>query len=234
MTQKPYLLGKKASPSTGHWWIRFVAIIALVNFTLVVFNETYIFFRHFYLKYIPAVVSVYDPVKSILPDAQINHYLNQVDRLAAEINTQGLEEAATEKLLQNLRQESLIILDDPSFLISNQIGILAKIKREIQAHTDTPSVRNSFRTPANLAFSKFWRAENLAQLGTEKELDFFNEQIRPLLHKTYFRALNEQGQLEDNFWKIDRWFMIFFALEFLRKTILRKSSIQSRGLGKFC
>lgn len=212
MTQKKNLLDKNPSHSTGHWWTKLVAAIALINYLLVLFNYSYIPFRHTYLKYVPVVVSAYDPVKGIQPHSPIHNYLNKVDALAEQINNQGLEEETTQQLLKNLRQESLVILDNTTFLIANQLGILAKLKDDIQHHTNTLS--------ANAAFSQFWSPEHLTEIGIRKELEFFNNQIRPLLKITYFRSVNKNGQLVDNFWKIDLFFMIFFALEFFRKSIL--------------
>ncbi|ACK70373.1 conserved hypothetical protein [Gloeothece citriformis PCC 7424] len=224
MIQKLNILKNPQVTYTTDWWAKIVAIIALINFSLVLFNFSYLPLRSSYLKTIPAIVSIYDPVKGIQPHTEINDYLTQVDLLTEYINQQGLEGNATEQLIQNLRQKSLILINDPSFLSFHQLGILAKLKYQIQTHTHTLS--------ANLAFNQFWNREHLAEVGVQQELDFFNRKIRPLLEITYFRAIDNQGNLIDNFGKIDLFFIIFFALEFLRKSILCSRQKPEQPIGK--
>ncbi|HLO49178.1 MAG TPA: hypothetical protein VK211_12240 [Kamptonema sp.] len=55
---------KQGSP-WGIYWAKASAILALVNFLLVIFNFSYIQLRPVYLRYLPSVVTVYDPIKGL-------------------------------------------------------------------------------------------------------------------------------------------------------------------------
>lgn len=49
----------------NHSWNKLIAIIALINYGLVLFNLTYLPARSFYGQTLPLVIQLYDPVKAI-------------------------------------------------------------------------------------------------------------------------------------------------------------------------
>ncbi len=195
------------------FWAKIVAVIALINFILVLFNMSYLPLRDVYLKRIPALVIIYDPVKAIEPHPETTYYLATVDRLEKEIKQEGLQGEKTENLLANLQQQSLTLLDENPFLISNKLGTLAKIKRLMRHQFDTLSAKS--------AFYQLWSQEYFQSVGVEKALGFFDQKIRPLLASNYFRPIDENGLYIDEFWRIDGIFMVFFFLEIIRKAVWR-------------
>src|SRR4028118_1238796 len=82
------------------WWAKLSALIALFNLALVLFNITYVPLRDFYLRQLPGVVALYDPVKGIEPHPVTVKYLNTVDQLSAQLPQAGLPEAQTQQLLE--------------------------------------------------------------------------------------------------------------------------------------
>jgi hypothetical protein len=79
-----------------------------------------------------------------------------------------------------------------------------------------PNQENS----AKQSFRQFWSQDYLGLNGVRGELNFFSEEIRPLIETNYYRPIGENGEFIDRFWKIDLPFVILFGLEFLARTWL--------------
>ncbi len=195
------------------FWNKVVAVIAIINFILVIFNVSYIPLRDVYLKRIPAIVTLYDPIKAIEPHPETTYYLQTVDELEQEIEQNGLEAKSTEILLDSLQKQSLTLLDENPFLISNKLATLATIKRLVRHEFNSLSAKNGFY--------QLWSKEYFQSVGTTEALDFFNSKLRPLLASNYFRPIDENGLYVDEFWRIDSVFVLFFFLEIMRKAIWR-------------
>lgn len=214
---KPIIVEKSEKKN---WLAKVIALIALVNFLLVLFNLSYIHLRDFYFQKLPAVVQIYDPWKKIEAHPDTTHYLQTVDLLTEQINEQGLEAPLTEELFAELRQESVDLLTENPFLINNKLGTLAKLEGRMEYRLNTLSTKE--------AFNRFWTSEYFAQVSPSEALTFFDSKIRPLLELNYFRNIDENGQFIDEFWKIDIFFNIFFAIEFFTKTLW--NSTNQRGI----
>lgn len=194
----------------NHLWSKLVAIIALTNFLLVVFNLSYISLRDLYYQYIPAITHIYDPIKSIEPHPDTQRYLQTVENFKFELTRSALTENSTQLLLFGLQQQSKDILTENPFLVSNKFGTFAKLKRRIQSHLDLPSAQE--------AFTKFWSTQYWEEADATEELNFFETKIQPLLEVNYYRNTDNNGQFIDLFWLIDIYFVVFFAIEFLFRT----------------
>ena len=95
-------------------------------------------------------------------------------------------------------------------LSSNQLGTFAKLKHRMEYHLQTRSTKE--------AFNRFWSQEYLSQGNTTGELVFFTDKIEPLLKTNYYRRINANGIEVDNFWRIDLFFILFFAVEYIIHT----------------
>ncbi len=197
-------------PRRGLWFERFLAAVVLVDFGLVLFDLTYISFRNFYLRELPAVTSLYDPLKGIEPHRDTQHYLNSVNQLERQLAQSGLRGAQIEPLLADLRDQSIAMVDEDPFRVANKSGTLEKIKNRMRSHLGSESSKQAFRT--------FWSQAHLTQGGWLQELGFFNREIRPLIETNYFRPIGETGDFVDRFWQIDLVFIGFFGIEFLART----------------
>ena len=193
------------------WWQKLVALIALINFIFVLFNLSYLSFRDFYLENIPFLVRTYDLVKAVEPHPDTSTYLQTSDRLIQKI-TQGESIADAAELLASLRQQSIYLIEENPFLSSNQLSTFAKLKHRMEYRLQTRSTKK--------AFNRFWSQEYLSQGNTAQELAFFTNKIKPLLKTNYYRRINANGREIDHFWRIDIFFMLFFALEYLVRTLI--------------
>ncbi len=194
------------------WWSKIVALIALINLILVLFNISYIPFRDFYLRHIPIVVKVYDPVKEIEPHPDTTYYLETVERFKLELAQSGLDAQESTLILADLRQQSQILIAENPFDVANKFGTFAKLKRRMEYH-----VNSSY---SQQAFAQFWSEDYLSEVGVENALTFFDQKIRPLLEVNYFRLVDENGQYLDHFWKIDAVFIAFLMLDFLGRSLI--------------
>lgn len=195
--------------SKSNWWKNLIAVVAVINLVLVLFNLSYIPLRDVYLKHIPAV-TVYDSVKSIEPHPVTQRYLNTVDFLETHLQESGLQANSTTALFANLRQQSIDILTENPFLTANKFSTFATLNRRMEYHMDILSAKE--------AITQFWSQDYFNRVGSEEALSFFDSKIRPLFEVNYYRVVDENGQFVDRFWLIDIGFVIFFSLEFLVRT----------------
>ncbi|MEG4054668.1 MULTISPECIES: hypothetical protein [unclassified Microcoleus] len=61
-------------------WAKFSALVALVNFLLVLFHFSYLQLRPVYQSYFPGLVKIYDPIKGIDSSLQNPEYLKSADQ----------------------------------------------------------------------------------------------------------------------------------------------------------
>ncbi len=197
--------------SQNSWGQKIIALVALINLIFVLFNLSYLPLRDTYFNHIPALVGIYDPVKAIEPHPDTTAYLQTSDRLIQKI-TAGESISDTENLLASLRQQSIYLIEENPYSSSNQLETFAKLKHRMEYRLQTRSTKE--------AFSRFWSQEYLSQADTAQELAFFANKIEPLLRTNYYRRINASGIEVDNFWRIDLFFMLFFAIEYLIRSSL--------------
>lgn len=201
------------SPSANYhprWLERLVALLALANFILVIFDWSYVRLRGFYWRTIPSLTQLYDPVKGIQPHPETQNYLNQLDRLSQNLAQTDIKSSEAQKLLAELRQSSQQLIQDNPFEDGNQSHLLAKINQELRTRTRQLNARDGFAT--------FWSSPYLAQAGWQSELEFFNTRLRPLIASNYYREIDSYGQMVNYFWMIDLPFVLVFAIDFLVRT----------------
>lgn len=240
--QKLTPVNRKRKLHQSLWFERGMAFIASANFLLVLFDLSYIPLRNFWLQGritlpllnqtlqvpMPAIAKWYDPIKGIEPYRDTQQYLQRVDDLQKtlgltevrsqptdpEIITQRLRSQQAAEILEDLRRRSEEIVDTNPFQLANKTGTLERIKNRMRVHVPNPenSSKESFR--------RFWSQNHLQVQGVQGELNFFNQEIRPLIETNYFRSIGENGEFTDYFWLLDLPFVILFGLEFLLRTKL--------------
>lgn len=217
---------------------RIVAILSVLNFGLILFDLTYIPLRDIWLngkvtvgkikiasyefdgitlKILPQSlrekVIKYDVIKGIQPYRDTQEYLKEVKRLEDSINKFGLDSEETANILENLRQMSANMISEDPFRIANKSGTLEIIKNRMRDHMsyyiDNP------RDSSTIAFTSFWTKTNLQNNNLEKQLAFFNEDIKPLIRTNFFRPIGENGQFVDYFGLIDFPFILIIFTDFI-------------------
>ena len=172
------------------WWSQLVALIALINLILVLFNFSYLPLRDIYLSNAPLLVRIYDPIKGIEPHPNTEAYLKTSDRLQEQIPRTGLT-TETAKLLASLREQSIFLIEENPFLAADKSGTFAKLKHRMEYRLQTRSAKE--------AFNRFWSFEYLSNTDTANELAFFDDKIAPLLKVNYYRRIDANGMNIDRF-----------------------------------
>lgn len=222
---------------------RLVAILAVFNFFLVLFDLSYIPLRDFwlhgqvrlgylelgpiksegiYLELLPPSLSKfivqYDVIKGILPYKDTEEYLKTVEELKGRIDNLNSPEVAN--ILSDLRRRSKEMIETNPFQLANKTGALEKIKSRMRRYVVTPD--NS----AKKSFEKFWTQEHLKG-KTVQEIEFFEQKIQPLIETNYYRSIGENGEFIDYFELIDFPFFVIFVIDFLGRTWLISHSYSS-------
>ena len=134
---------KQSSLIQNSWGQKFIALIALVNLLLVLFNLSYLPLRDVYYNHTPYLVRIYDPVKAIKPHPDTTAYLQTSDRLMQKI-ARGESIIDAEELLASLRQQSIYLIEENPFLSSNQLSNFAKLKHRMEYRLQTRSTKEAF------------------------------------------------------------------------------------------
>ncbi|BAZ53124.1 hypothetical protein NIES4103_57960 [Nostoc sp. NIES-4103] len=191
---------------------RLMALIAIVNLALVLFNLSYIPLRDFYLRRIPEIIQIYDPIKGIEPNRETENYLKKVKVLEEQVSQTGLTSPEVKTQLEEVSRLSRDMIDGNPFAAAGKSGTLEKIKNRMRDRTNHES--------AKVAFATFWSPAYLSQKGWLSEINFFNKQIAPLIATNYYRQIGENGEFYDRFWLIDLPFVGLFAIELLVRCFL--------------
>ena len=214
------------------WYERVIALLALFNLMLVLFDLNYISLRNFWLhgkvqllikigrlelelpqeplKILPFRVSDwYDWVKGIEPYRDTKQYLQRVEDLENQIIQVGMPNL-DDTILEDLRDRSVKMIETNPFLIARKTGTLERIKNKMRRH-----IFNTREASATEAFNIFWSREYLIQKGVRQELNFFDRDIKPLIETNFYRPVGENGEFVDNFGLIDLPFSLIFVLDFL-------------------
>ncbi|MEM6717158.1 MAG: hypothetical protein AAF622_19000, partial [Cyanobacteria bacterium P01_C01_bin.147] len=113
--------------TTSLWFERFVAILAVINLLLVLFDISYIRFRDIYLQFVPDFTQWYGEVfKGIVPERTTVKYLNTIDQLEEQVAQTGLQSLQAESLLADLQIQSEAIIDENPFEIADKSGTLER------------------------------------------------------------------------------------------------------------
>ncbi len=202
------------------WFQRLIALIAVADLGLVLFDLSYVPWRDLYIQ--PVVIEgrtlvpkffltrFYDPIKGIEPHRDTQRYLATVDQLQTQLAQTGPQGSGVENLLQSLRDQSAALIQENPFELAGKTGTLEKIKNRLRDRVGNESATRSFET--------FWSRAYLEQVGWPQALSFFNQRIRPPLETNYWRVTGENGQFVDDFWRIDLFFIGIFGLEFLARS----------------
>ena len=188
-----------------------MATIASIGFIVSIFDLTYIPCRDFYFRNLPIVVR-YDRVKGIEPHRETQRYLNAVEQLQLTVKQTGLTSSQTQIWLQELDTLSVSMIQNNPFQVAGKTGNLEQIKNYVRDRVQNQSAKGAFAT--------FWSQDYLTKVGWEREIAFYDRQIKPLLVTNYYRRLNQSGNYVDNFWQIDLIFIGIFAGELLGRIFL--------------
>lgn len=192
------------------WFEKLMAVVAIADVGLVLFDLTYIPLRDFYYRHVPVVQGWYDDIKGIEPYRDTAQYIELVDQLEAQVAETGIQSPQVAPILDELRDRSEAIIDENPFQLANKTGSLERIKKEIRDRMERDSAKDAFR--------EFWTREYLRDTGWNNAIEFFDDEIRPKMATNYFRSISIRGSFTDRFWMLDIGFISIFGLEFIART----------------
>ncbi|WP_404783386.1 hypothetical protein [Altericista sp. CCNU0014] len=207
-------LPRKPAPISNPWLKKLnalLALVALANLGLVLFDASYIRFRDLYFRYLPQLTQRYDWVKGIEPFRDTEQYLTVADQLEMAIAQKGLKSPQVSQALADLRDRSVSMVQEDPFRIANKSGNLERLKNRMRQHMKTKSSRDAFRA--------FWSLQHLNEQNWRAELAFFDRNFRPIIAANYFRPIDESGDFVNRFWILDIGFVGLFAADLLVRVI---------------
>ncbi|MBI41741.1 MAG: hypothetical protein CMF59_19270 [Leptospiraceae bacterium] len=208
------------------------ALVAFANICLVVFDASYLWkipyarmtFRDVYLDYAPGLVKKYDPVKGIESHRFVDSYNEEISNLKSALGELAENPADLQARQTSVQsREALIEMTvdminrrgvDSHFYLAEKDGVLERIKHKMRE--EYPNEEDS----AKDAFREFFSQENLNPDNYNEKFKFFDSEVMYLMNQNYFRWIGEDGEKKDFFHLIDRWFVLFFLLDFLARWII--------------
>lgn len=202
-----------------------VAMIALLNFGLVLLDLSYIPLRNVYRVIAPDLTEWYgQQFKGITPHPFTVGYLEKVTELEDLVAESGLSATAIEARLAELRTASNDMITENPFAVANKSGTLERIKELMRRHVEaTP---HQLFESASEAFATFWTNEYLSQAGYPSQVQFFDQEIRPLIKTNYYRGIGFNGKPANNFIAIDSLFIAIFSVELLLRVLFLRRRYQ--------
>ena len=181
--------------------------LAGLNLLLLLFDFTYLWVRPVYVRHLPWVAGIYDPVKGIEPHPTTSGYLAAVDELAAALDES--RDPAPE--LARLRELSTDLIEADPFAPQREHD-LARVTFQVLQALERPATDAARPELTRAAFDAWWSG---GPGRAERRLAVFDAEIRPIFEANYFRRLGPRGSAPvDRFWLIDLPFLLLFAIEF--------------------
>ena len=229
---RPRWQGLRPQQNAVAWrrWDRMVAIIATLNLAWVLVDLSYIPLRNFWLQrnlypvpslplvvplpWLPDITPVLDPLKGIRPHRETQAYLDGFKRLDQALQTDSSLES-TITLLKQQQKLTENLISSQRLLSSNNASALDQLKNRLRARTGLNSAQQS----ADLLLSE----GHINQSGWNRERQFWNQQILPLVEINYWRSIDENGRPTDLSWRVDAPFQLLFLLDIVLRCLRLKS-----------
>jgi hypothetical protein len=218
---RPRWQGLKPQQNAGAWrrWDRMVAIIATLNLAWVLVDLSYIPLRNFWLQrnlpWLPDITPVLDPLKGIEPHRETQAYLDGFKRLDQALQTDSSLGLPSITLLKQQQKLTENLISSQRLLSSSSAAALDQLKNRLRARTGLNSAQQS----ADLLLSQ----GHINQSGWNRERQFWNQQILPLVEINYWRSIDENGRPTDLSWRVDTPFQLLFLLDIVLRCLRLKS-----------
>lgn len=194
-------------------WDLFMVWVVFINLCLILFDLSYLWLRPTYLRYLPPVTRIWDPVLGIEPHPLIGDLTAAAAEAARLLDVDPSSPRLAERL-DGLAALTLRVFVENPFERSGQDEALGAIK-EVMAR-ETGHATSQLRNPQVLgAIARdYWSGP--PELLRHR-FALFADQVEPRLAMTYFRGYDLDGRLVDHFWKIDLPFLALFWVEFMAR-----------------
>lgn len=200
----------------GLAWDLFMVWVALINLWLILFDLTYLWARPVYLRTVPVLVRLYDPVKGIEPHPLTEEFLRELD-LTRQLLERSPDSPRVEGRVRILRELTLRILQENPFERSGESQAYEIFLEDVARYAGTTA--DALRNPDRLreAVEKLWPRD---ARELRYRLDRFDPRLESALRLNYYRGFDRSGRLVDHFWKLDLPFLVIFWFEFVARWVL--------------
>lgn len=181
--------------------------LALLNLVLLLFDFTYLRFRTWYLRHVPVVTRLYDPVKGIEPNPLVAGYLE----LAAALGGSP-SETERARLLEELRRTGREIEESQPFARVGQQADARIFDHRLREFVAARDGLEAATLTSPRALERLWSPRDDAALAAT--LAFFARDLAPILEANYYRAFDAGGDFVDYGWLVDLPFLLLFSVEF--------------------
>lgn len=147
------------------------------------------------------LVPFYDPWKGIERDARLDEFLLRYAALKRKVDD-GISPAG---------EETSQLIAFYHTLFEEREGPRAGVAAAVDAALTNHFAIGKIASPISVFFSP----DRLVNANRNGEFAYFDRSIVPILNRLYLRAIEPDGLPADFFYRIDRWFVLFFFLEFL-------------------
>lgn len=148
------------------WGEKFLAFIVLCNVMLIIFNQSYLLLRDFYLK-----LDIWLQTWIETPQEK---YVKKINQLQQVVEREGIDSVRAKILLGELREKTrLLFIEELPFRVLDQYGVLGTIRSRIQNRMQVNDTEK--------AFEKFWQPDYLLGSNFDQKMAFLREEIGYLL-----------------------------------------------------
>lgn len=195
-------------------WDFFMLQAVILNLHLIVFDLTYLTLRPYYLTHLPVITKFYDPFLGIEPHRTTDDYLLMVDEYSRILATPDSQEKteAIQTFSQKLIEQSEKIISENPFEKAGLTANLQQIKHEIKKKYEGEMGISPENSSSKEALKWFWTYD---PKNVTQHIEFFKEEIYPLIKPNYYRHYGLNGKYKDEFFKLDLPFFLLFLIEFL-------------------
>jgi hypothetical protein len=167
-----------------------MAIVAVADLGLVFFDMSYVPWRDFYLRHLPVLTEIYDPIKGIEEYRDTEKYLERVNQVETQLLRKAKRSQEIQTLLKQLRQKSSEL--PPAAQPNHQENIFGELTSGIQnlqrrfRHWLQGNWLNYQTEPKdfNQSLSEFWQVRTMQEIGgLPAALAFFDREIRPEINQ---------------------------------------------------
>jgi hypothetical protein len=167
------------------------------------------------LPWLPDITPVLDPLKGIEPHRETQAYLDGFKRLDQALQTDSSLGLPSITLLKQQQKLTENLISSQRLLSSSSAAALDQLKNRLRARTGLNSAQQS----ADLLLSQ----GHINQSGWNRERQFWNQQILPLVEINYWRSIDENGRPTDLSWRVDTPFQLLFLLDIVLRCLRLKS-----------
>ena len=148
------------------WGEKFLAFIVFCNVIVIIFDQSYLLLRDFYLK-----LDIWWQPWIQTPQEK---YVEKINQLQQVVEKEGIDSATAKILLGELQAKTrLLFIEELPFRVLDQYGVLGTIRTRIQARMQVNDTEK--------AFEKFWQPDYLLGNNFPEAMTFLREEIEYLL-----------------------------------------------------